>query len=162
MPSQNALICRACAIRLAPLPYRLRFVILSASREDIGEKRVNKALETAQDTNTAGRIDWRKKMSDNVAYALLVYTALQIFVTIHALKDGANSIMPYFALVVLVAAIIPACRKFERRWTVLDDEAAQDLAMKPAFRRDQVMLWIMAIALPLLLTGAFKLVTSLT
>jgi hypothetical protein len=31
---------------------------------------------------TAGRpLDWRKRMSDNIAYALLVYTGLQIFVT---------------------------------------------------------------------------------
>ncbi|GMN14155.1 hypothetical protein [Altererythrobacter sp. MTPC7] len=38
--------------------------------------------------------DWRKSMSDNVAYALLVYTALQIFVSVAAMKEGTSSILP--------------------------------------------------------------------
>lgn len=102
--------------------------------------------------------DWRKAMSDNVAIALLVYTALQIFVTVQALKQGVPSTLPYFALVILVAAIIPACRWFEKRWKHLSDAEAADPDLKSAFRRDQVMLWAMAILLPLLLTGFFKLI----
>ena len=39
------------------------------------------------------KLDWRKRMSDNIAYALLVYTALQIWVTVHALKTGAEASM---------------------------------------------------------------------
>ena len=34
--------------------------------------------------------DWRRKMSDNIAYALLVYTALQIGLTIGALKTKVS------------------------------------------------------------------------
>ena len=33
------------------------------------------------------RRDWRKAMSDNVALALLVYTGLQIFMTVGAMKQ---------------------------------------------------------------------------
>ena len=51
-------------------------------------------------------IDWRRKMSDNIAYALLTYTALQIFMTMGALHSKSGSLLPYFALVVLVVAII--------------------------------------------------------
>ena len=110
----------------------------------------------------AGRkLDWRKRMSDNVAYALLVYTALQIFVTMHALKNGSTSMLPYLALVVLVAAIIPACRMFEARWLGISDDAAADPALRGAFRRDQTLLWLLAIFLPLALTGLFKLIASL-
>ena len=69
-------------------------------------------------------LDWRRRMSDNIAYALLVYTALQIFVTMEALRGQSQSLLPYLALIVLVAAIIPACRRFERRWERLDDDAA--------------------------------------
>ena len=101
--------------------------------------------------------DWRRAMSDNVAYALLVYTGLQIFVTVHALREGMSSLLPYFALGVLVAAIIPACRWFERRWLGLSDSAAADPALRGAFRRDQALLWLMAIALPLALTLLFRL-----
>lgn len=101
--------------------------------------------------------DWRKAMSDNVALALLVYTGLQIFVTVHAMKQGSSSILPYLALVVLVAGIIPACRWFERRWVGLDDETAADMALKPAFRRDQLLLWLLAIGLPFGLTAFFNI-----
>jgi hypothetical protein len=100
--------------------------------------------------------DWRKAMSDHVAYALLVYTGLQIFVTVHAIKGGSHSILPYFALVVLVAGIIPACRWFEKRWSGLTDEQAADEAYAEAFGRDRLMLWALAAGLPFLLTGLFK------
>lgn len=102
--------------------------------------------------------DWRKAMSDHVAYALLVYTGLQIFMTVKALSDGSSSLMPYVALVILVAAIIPACRWFERRWTGMSDDEAVDPAFASAFRRDTLMLWTLAIGLPLLLTGLCKAV----
>ena len=100
--------------------------------------------------------DWRKSMSDHVAYALLVYTGLQIFVTIKALSQGVSSILPYVALVVLVAAIIPACRWFERRWAGLSDSEAGDLQFASAFRRDIIALWVLAIGLPFGLTAIFK------
>lgn len=105
--------------------------------------------------------DWRKGMSDNVAYALLVYTALQIFVTVHAIKEIGSSILPYLALVVLVAGIIPACRWFEKRWRDLSDEEAADPSLAGAYRRDQVLLWALAICLPLVLTGLFMGIAAL-
>lgn len=101
--------------------------------------------------------DWRKSMSDNVAYALLVYTGLTIFVTIQAMKGGGMTILPYLALVVLVAGIIPACRAFERRWRELGDREAHDPALAGQFRRDQAGLWLLAIGLPIVLTFVFKL-----
>ena len=98
--------------------------------------------------------DWRKAMSDNIAYALLVYTALQIFMTISAMKKLAEgSMLPYVSLIVLVAAIIPACRRFERRWDTLSNEQAADPSLRGWFRRDQAFLWLLAIGLPFLLTG---------
>lgn len=106
--------------------------------------------------------DWRKAMSDHVAYALLTYTALQIFVTVKALAEGTSSILPYAALVILVAAIIPACRWFEKRWTELGDEQATDPALARAFRRDVIGLWVMSIGLPFALTGLVKVVFALT
>ncbi len=100
-------------------------------------------------------VDWRKGMSDNIAYALLVYTALQIFMTMGALHGKGGSILPYFALVVLVAAIIPACRRFEKRWNRLSDEQAASPDFALCYRRDQAWLWALAIGLPFLLTGVF-------
>src|SRR5436853_7938827 len=79
--------------------------------------------------------DWRKAMSDNVAYSLLVYTGLQIFMTITAMKKIADgSSLPFLSLIILVAAIIPACRWFERRWDSLSDEQAADPPLPGWFR----------------------------
>ncbi|SFF96067.1 hypothetical protein SAMN05518801_104173 [Novosphingobium sp. CF614] len=108
------------------------------------------------DSRQAMMTDWRRKMSDHVAYALLVYTALQIFVTIGALKSSGGSLLPYLALIILVVAIIPACRRFESRWGRLTDEQAHDPALAPYYRRDRLVLWILAIGLPFALTGLFK------
>jgi hypothetical protein len=124
---------------------------------------MDKALREAAGTQKhAGRkLDWRRKMSDHVAYALLTYTALQIFVTMSALKSGHGSILPYFALIILVAAIIPGCRMFEKRWDTLSDSEAANPELRDRFRRDQVILWLCAIGLPLALTGAYLGVTAL-
>ena len=117
--------------------------------------------KSAEALSTEHSLDWRKSMSAHVAYALLVYTGLQIFATVKALAQGSSSILPYAALVILVAAIIPACRWFERRWTVLSDEEASDPALRGNFRRDAVLLWLLAIGLPLVLTGLVKGIFSL-
>lgn len=105
-------------------------------------------------------IDWRKRMSDTVAYGLLVYTGLQIFVTMHAIDGKGSSLLPLFALVVLVAAIIPMFRHFERRWEGLDDLAAADPARAAAFRRDRTAVWLLSVGLPFLVTGLFKMVAG--
>ena len=100
-------------------------------------------------------LDWRKRMSDHIAYALLVYTALQIFVTMGTMHGGGGSMLPYFALIILVAAIIPACRRFEKRWNRLSDGQAADPQFASFYRRDQMWLWILAIGLPFAVSGLF-------
>jgi hypothetical protein len=117
-----------------------------------------KALPNASSAEKAKetRIDWGKRMSDNVAYALLVYTGLQIVVTMTAMKSHDISVLPYFGLVVLVAAIIPACRVFEGRWTDLSREERANPALAPAFHRERLGLWLCALGLPFALTALFK------
>ena len=117
-----------------------------------------KVWNTAVNNRGNGKpLDWRKRMSDNIAYALLVYTGLQIFVTMGALHGEGGSMLPYFALVLLVAAIIPACRRFERRWARLSDAQAADPEFVSFYRRDQRWLWAMAVGLPFVVTALFKL-----
>lgn len=106
-------------------------------------------------------LDWRKRMSDTVAYSLLVYTSLQIFVTLRTLEDEGGSMLPMIALVVLVAGIIPMFRHFERRWEALSDAEAADPARHSDFRRDQMATWAVAIGLPFLLAAVFRLLVSL-
>jgi len=122
---------------------------------------MDKALHDRAQAHTGRRLDWRKRMSDHVAYALLIYTALQIFVTMNALKTGKGSVLPYFALVVLIAAIIPACRHMEKNWEGLSNAEAADPAFRGAFRRDTLLLWACAIGLPFLVTYGYKLIAPL-
>ena len=122
---------------------------------------VNSDKRAKADALTAGRVrDWRKAMSDHVAYGLLVYTGLQIFVTVKALAEGSSTLLPYLALIVLVAGIIPVCRWFEKRWAGLSDADAIDPAFAAAFKRDAMTLWALAIGLPFGLTLMFKAVLS--
>ena len=106
------------------------------------------------------RLDWRKRISDTVAYGLLVYTALQIFVTLRALEGEGGSMLPMFALVVLVAGVIPLFRHFERKWEGLDDAATSDPTLRSACRRDQMAIWSVAIGLPLVLTAVFRVLVA--
>lgn len=115
--------------------------------------------KVAAGTSAKG-LDWRRSISDHVAYALLVYTALQIFVTVHALEDGGSGLLPYIVLVVLVGGIIPVLRRFEGRWRDLDDAEAANPSYARAFRRDIMALWALAIGLPFALTLLFKTVLA--
>lgn len=120
------------------------------------ERSAGKAME-----QSVTKIDWRKRMSDNVAYALLIYTGLQIGVTMAVLKGNHGSILPYFALVLLVAAIIPAARLFEARWSEMNDDQAADPTLASAFVRDRIALWLCALGLPFALAAFFKGVETL-
>jgi hypothetical protein len=111
-------------------------------------------------TPALGRADWRKRMSDTVAYSLLVYTALQIFVTLRTLEGEGGSLLPMIALIVLVAGIIPMFRHFERRWEKLSPAEAANPALHADFRRDQLAVWAAAIGLPFLLAAVFRLLVS--
>lgn len=94
-----------------------------------------------------------KRISNAVAYGLMVYTALQIFLTMRALEEVDNTLLPMLALVALVGAIIPLYRRMERRW----DATAADLADEPAMLaqalgRARLTIWAVSIGLPLLVT----------
>ena len=136
---------------------------ISKAREPgAAQDRIAGASAGSRSRTSARPLDWRRRMSDSIAYALLVYTALQIFVTIGALRSGSASLLPYLALIILIAAIVPACRRFERRWNRLSDAAAADPRFAAAFRRDSIGLWLMAIGLPFALSGLFELLHLLT
>jgi hypothetical protein len=100
--------------------------------------------------------DWRRRMSDNVAYALWVYTGLQIFMTVAVLKGPGGSILPYLALALLVVAVLPGFRALERRWDRMSDEQAVDPAYEPPYRRDKRLIWGLAVGLPFVMTGVLK------
>ncbi|MEO1046314.1 MAG: hypothetical protein AAFX04_12805 [Pseudomonadota bacterium] len=102
---------------------------------------------------------WSRRMSNHIAYALLAYTALQIFVVMHEIKGGSNSMLPYLGLVILIAIVIPACRRFEKRWERFDTDAERigEHVIGTHFRRDATGLWLTAIGLPFAIAGLWHL-----
>lgn len=91
---------------------------------------------------------YSKRMSDHVAFALVVYTLMLIFLVTPTIESSGTSIFPYFVLVLLVGAVIPACIRLERRWQVLDSGSHPGYDLQPAYLADRVKLWAAAIAIP--------------
>lgn len=112
-------------------------------------------------TGTVARLrasptDWRKRMSNTLAHTLLVCTMLLVLVTMKAIGGDTASFLPLIALIAQVAGIIPLFRRFERRWVDLDDAAAADPALRGAYQRDRLALWLLAIGLPFALAALFR------
>lgn len=101
-----------------------------------------------------------RQMSDHVAMALVVYTLLLIFLVTPAIETKGLSIVPYFLLILLVAAIIPLFRRLDRRWTMLDGSELSYDSLKSRFNIDRAKLWIVAIAVPLILVSLFRAVSA--
>jgi hypothetical protein len=126
------------------------------------DKALWKIAQEADEAAAAEPHAWSRKMSDHIAFALLLYTGLNIVLTVGAIKGAFHgSILPYFSLVILVAAIIPGCRWLERRWEGLDASSQDEGELRGAFRRDRALVWIAAFALPVIITGLFKLIAPL-
>ena len=97
-----------------------------------------------------------KRMSNHIAYALVVYTLLLIFEVSPQMESGGMSILPYFLLVVLVGLAILPCHRLERRWQAIDRSG--ETAVAGIFRRDAILLWLGAIGGPTLLMAVIWII----
>jgi hypothetical protein len=102
-----------------------------------------------------------KRMSDHVAFALIAYTLLLIFMVTPSLETKGTSLLPYLLLVLLVAVAIPTCRRFEHRWKVLDQSELGDNGLRTRFTFDRIKLWLGAIGVPVILALMFRSISSL-
>ncbi len=130
-------------------------MVAATSRKSVIKGRRNKDIVVKNGAH------WDKKMSNNCAFALLTYTLLQIFFVMGVIETKGMSIAPYFGLVVLVAIIIPFCRKFEQRWQKMEDRGLSEQSLAAKFRRDQIVLWILALGLPFVFIAIFKTIGSM-
>lgn len=103
---------------------------------------------------------WQRKISNHIAYALLAYTGLQIFVVMGAIGGHGMSMLPYLALIVLVAIVIPLARKLEKRWEIFlaADPAPAEIQSRYSF--DRIKIWAFALGFPFLIVGLSKLVAG--
>lgn len=98
---------------------------------------------------------YAKRISDHVAIGLVVYTLALIFVTSPAMHSEGTSILPYFALVLFVAMVIPTCRNMERRWQHLESGELSDASLETRFTADRIKIWIGALGIPVALAVLF-------
>ena len=108
--------------------------------------------------HSRSRFSCAKRMSTHIAYALVVYTLLLIFIVSPELETKGMAIWPYLALVALVGAVIPVCRNIERRWQSLDANGSGELESQLKF--DAAKLWLGAIGIPVVLMLFFKLCST--
>jgi len=98
---------------------------------------------------------WRKRVSNNAAAALLVFTCLHItcFTALSGfVGSGAINLL---GIAILVGIAIPAMAGFEARW---EDDKVGDLteaALAARFRAARLRLWIAALLVPFLWAGVF-------
>ncbi len=126
-------------------------MVATASRKSVSKH------QARQDVRHVG-IRWDKKMSNNCAAALLVYTIMQIVFVLGLIETKGMSIAPYFGLVLLVAVIIPFCRNFEKRWVNMSSSGLSEQSLAAKFRADQVVLWLLAIGLPFVFVALIKII----
>lgn len=92
---------------------------------------------------------WHRRMSNNLAGALVIFAGLQIFVISSVVATGATTLLYHVGIAVLIAAVIPAARRLERRWELLSDSDLSPHGLALRFRRDQMKLWAATLLLPL-------------
>ncbi len=104
---------------------------------------------------------YAKRMSDHVAFALITYTLMLIFVVTPSMESKGTSILPYFLLVLLVGAVIPTCRRFEHRWQALENSELGSGGLETRFFMDRIKLWIGAIGIPVALSMLFRTIAAI-
>jgi hypothetical protein len=97
-----------------------------------------------------------KRISTHIAYALVMYTLLLIFLVSPQMESKGTSILPYFLLVLLVGLAILPCRSLERRWNMADNYDSNSL--NGTCNRDAVLLWVAAIGIPVLLMATLWII----
>lgn len=98
---------------------------------------------------------WKKRISNNAAAALLLFTLLHV-ACFTALAGFAGSwLVTYLGIAILVGLVIPALSRFEARWHggALDGLSEHEIAER--FRIERLRLWAAAVALPFLWSGLF-------
>ncbi len=92
--------------------------------------------------------DFRKSISNQVAFALITYTMLLIFMVTPVIKGSDMSILPYFLLVVFVGLMVPFCCAIERRWKKLSGSELSNSGLSKRYSVDCAKLWLVAIGIP--------------
>lgn len=117
-------------------------------------------MAKAERAQMHARKSYSKRMSDHVAYALVIYTLMLIFLVTPTMETDGTSIFPYFLLVLFVAAVIPAAHGLEKRWQKFQESDLGDGSLDTRFATDRIKLWVVAIAIPIAIAAISSGITA--
>jgi hypothetical protein len=93
----------------------------------------------------AGNGQFAKRMSSHLAFALVVFALLQIFVV--AMTGG--SLLLHLGIIIAIAGFALAARELEHRWQALEQSGLPSTALAGRFRIDLLQLWAASLFSPL-------------
>ncbi|RJF90503.1 hypothetical protein D3876_09705 [Sphingomonas cavernae] len=109
---------------------------------------------------------WKKRISNNAAGALLLFTMLHVTCFTALAGYARSSLVSYLGIAILMGLVIPALARIEARWHGDALRGLTDAELSVRFRVERARLWGAAIALPFvwsgLFLGAFLIFTRLT
>lgn len=106
--------------------------------------------------NKPDKAHWQRRISRHIACGVIAYTMIQIVLMLSVMRSHAMSMLPYVALIVLVAVVVPLARRLEKRWQWFLAAALSDSEITREYRRSRIVVWASAIGGPFLLMALFS------
>lgn len=94
----------------------------------------------------ARKTDLRRRMSTNLAAALMAFALIQIFV----IAKMGGSLLLHLGIVVAIGGFALAARNLEHRWAALAESGLPEAGLMTRFRKDQIQLWAASLLAPFL------------
>lgn len=105
---------------------------------------------------------WKRRISNNAAAALLVFTSLHIICFMAVAGYTGWRWINLLGIAIMIMLVIPAISKIEARWEALTREPLGPAEISTHFRRERLRLWVAAIFLPFLGSAVFLGLHALT
>jgi hypothetical protein len=101
---------------------------------------------------------WHKRISSNLAFALLVSVMWHIVLIQRYLSD--LELVPLYALWIFIGLILVPARVLDRQWEIVDSDRYSMADLQRRFYYDQVTIWMAAFVLPYLWVQAIGLIAG--
>lgn len=100
-----------------------------------------------------------RRMSWNIASAVLIFAIAQIWLVASAVNYGLSMLLAGAVLLLLVIVAIMVAQRLERHWHGLSQAALSSHGLHQRYRRDVRRLWMATLLVPMLWVGGVLLAT---
>ena len=98
---------------------------------------------------------WKKRISNNAAGALLLFTLLHVACFTALAGYVQSSLVSYLGIAIVVGLVIPAAARVEARWHGDALRGLDETQLAARFRVERARLWGAALILPFIWSGLF-------